>query len=313
MKTKSRILLILLMLWIGAGCQMEKRHSLGSLTRGIESGAKRAGKGASVAAVRQESGLDGLTDEAVEKTRPKARWATHLSKVLPYDKEIAASMDIPEEELPSTLTDQLCWHCINGPARTWFTLYSDPNLGIERALQASTALATLVDREDFMESVIKVYGEAPIEVYIGKADQMMYDGVPIEDYTKKADHEDYIRLFEDMAENPDIVLPQLSLALYTCDQLLMYPPVFEKTKGHEKELLSHLCDRYRRMVKTNEAMEKMGRQGPYSVAFNTTKQLAMRLMVRLDPRSYRALQSSLKIEDEPLFFSTVVELVRTLP
>lgn len=212
----------------------------------------------------------GMTDEQVE----------HLNKVLPYDREIFAKSDIPEEQLSTTPTDKLWWHfSVSTPMYIHFGLYDNPNKGITRATRGSRTLSTLISREDMIEAIVKAYSEVPIEP-------------------------------EKMRDYGIESAGKISMALHASDQLLMYPPVFEKTKGHERELLSHLCQRYRRMTRVNQRYEKMGmgEYHAYSAVFNTTKTLALRFLERLDPQAYDNWKEG-KIEDEPLLFNTIEEVL----
>lgn len=209
------------------------------------------------------------------KAEIKADWIRHLNRIVPRDKERFARFDIPEEQLSTTPTDMLCWHFVSSRMTGPMLLYDNPNIGILRCILASRTLSTLISREDMIEGMIKMYSEVPIEE------------------PEKKHH-----------QRPK----RISWALKAADELMMFPPIFEKTKGHEKELLFHLCQRYRRMVRVNERYESMGKKPPYVLVFHTTRLLTLRLVQNLDPQVYDGWKDS-SIGDELLLSKTIEQIL----
>lgn len=148
----------------------------------------------------------------------------------------------------------------------------DHNIGIFRSLRASNTLATLYNREDIIPAIIKFYKETSIE-----PDKMQ-----------------------------DLRHSKVSLALKTVDEFVMYPPVFDKVAGFEEQLLRHLCDRYRRLEKVNSLNPD---EPVYGVVYNTTKQLALRLVERVRPSLYKSLVSNRIIKSEPQFYAQIEDML----
>ncbi len=212
--------------------------------------------------------LTPLDEVILNRTALQFEEMEQLNAVLPYDREIAARYDLPEKELATTPTQVLCQHFMRSPMRVWFHMYDNSYLGVARALRASATLSTLFQREDLIPAMVKMYEDTPLE-----------------------------------PENMKKLKPALvSMSLLAADEFLLYPPVFDQVAGHEKEILRHLCDRYRRMTVVNASRPQD--RPVYSAVFNTTFELARRLMEQLDPGLSVALRSE---KDETRFFARIEE------
>lgn len=66
-----------------------------------------------------------------------------------------------------------------------------------------------------------------------------------------------------------------------CDDLLGFPSIFQKTKGHERALLQALCQRYRAMVEANSLFEEENK--PFGAIFNSTRTNIVALARVIDP------------------------------
>lgn len=218
------------------------------------------------------SDLSHIDEDVIGTVELQAELIRQLNEVLPYDREIAAKYDIPEKDMETTQSDVLCRHFAYSPMRVWFGLYDDRNIGIYKSLRASNTLATLYNREDIIPAIVKFYKETPIE-----PDKMQ-----------------------------DLRPSKVSLALKTVDEFVMYPPVFDKVAGFEEQLLRHLCDRYRRL----EKVKSLNPDEPvYGVVYNTTKQLALRLVERVRPSLYKSLVSNRTIKSEPQFYAQIEDML----
>jgi hypothetical protein len=215
----------------------------------------------------------GGTDTAAER---KTEWQAHLDGVLGYDREIAAKFDLPPDKLKTASTEELASYFFAGPMPGgWFLLYDDPNKGIERALRASATLLEVTNREDLVEGIAAMCAHTDIE--------------------------SVLRL-EEAGERG-----RVSMSLFWADQFLIYPPVFARTKGKEKELLPLLCDRYRRMSAVNRAKPE---NPPYGAVFSTTKQLAMSLIRSLGEQG-KVNWRKFDIRDEEAFYTAIEQFLRS--
>jgi len=194
-----------------------------------------------------------LEEDILKIISLQAEQIEHLNNVLPYDREIAAKFDIPEKDLATTQSDVLLKHFSRGPMRVWFGMYdNDPNMGITRALRASKTLAALFGRRDIIPAIIKVYQETHLE-----PDKMQ-----------------------------DIDPGTTSMSLMIIDEFLMYPPVFEKVAGYEKQILLLLCERYRKMEMVNSSNPDTP---VYSAIYISTKNLTLLLLKRVAPSLHNSL------------------------
>ena len=193
-----------------------------------------------------------------------------LNEVLPYDKEIAARTDIPAEKIPDTPTNVLLGHFITKGYTAVFGLYDNPDIGIFRAMRSSRTLAAFISRPDMMDGFVKVYREMELDP----------------DKNKDVRHRGAV-----------------SIALVSADELLMFPIVFNRSRGYEKQLLDALCKRYRKMKEINRAYrEKYGEeQEPFGGSFATTTELAFRLLERVDKKTYDRLKASGAIDEDYAF------------
>lgn len=197
--------------------------------------------------------LSHLEDDILQMISLKADQIRQLNKVLPHDRKMAAKFDIPEKDLATTPSDVLCKHFFAvSPLRIWFGMYDDRNMGITRAIRGSSTLGTLFGREDIIPAIIKVYQETPLEP------EKMQDLDP----------------------------GTTSMSLMTIDEFLIYPPVFEKVAGYEKQILSVLCDRYRRMERVNSSRAD---DPLYGAIYSSTKHLILLLLERVRPSLHNSL------------------------
>lgn len=198
--------------------------------------------------------LSHLEDDILQEVELKTEQIRQLNKTLHHDRKLAAKFDIPDEDLATTPSDVLCKHFFAvTPMRVWFGMYDDRNMGITRAIRGSKTLGTLFGRKDVIPGIVKVYKETPLE-----PEKMQ-----------------------------DMDAGTTSMALMTIDEFMIYPPVFERSVGYEKEILSILCDRYKRMEKVNAS--RPPNDPIYSATYNSTKTLALLLVERVKPGLHNSL------------------------
>lgn len=211
--------------------------------------------------------LSQLEDDILQMVSLQAEDITHLNNVLPHDLRSSAKFDIPEKDLATTPSDVLCKHFFAvSPLRITFGLYDGSNpriMGITRAIRSSSTLGTLFYREDIIPGIIKFYQETPLEP------EKMQDLEP----------------------------GTTSMSLMATDEFLMYPPVFERSAGYEKQILSILCDRYRRMEKVNSS--RPDDDPLYGGIYNSTKNLALLLLEHVRPSLHNSLAH--ETEESKLF------------
>jgi hypothetical protein len=180
----------------------------------------------------------------MDKELLKVDQMLQLESVLPYDKELAVKHDLPDDKLKTVPSSVLCRHFFRSPLRVWFGLYDERNMGITRALRGSKTLAELYSRADMLDGMLEFYRASNDEIPSNQKDA-----------------------------------GEISMSLLVCDELLMYPPVFSKAKGREKEILNLLCRRYQLMTEANRLA---GKNAPYGASFESTKQLALGLIKQID-------------------------------
>jgi hypothetical protein len=170
-----------------------------------------------------------------------------LDGVLDYDKELANRWDAPAERIPRMSTADLLKYFAASPLRVPLMLYDDPNLGIARAIRVSTTLTEAVNRKDLIEGWMEMNRE----------------------------------LMRDFEKRNSQSNGETSSSLLSADQLLLYPPVFKKTRGREKELLRFVSRRYRWMQEVNKSKGKGA--SVFSASLGSAAQLAVKLAQALEP------------------------------
>lgn len=200
------------------------------------------------------AGRRGETPVPPDKTLTPAQRAgeveAHLDAVAEIDQgKTAPRFDMTAEEIEKASSVELVMHFTASPLRVWFGLYDDRNLGVRRAIRGSRTLQAFVQRPDMIEAIVE---------------------------------SNRIRMAEIREARPGSEITEgLSMHLMCCDELLLYPEVFEKTRGHEKDLLQVMCERYRAMVEANARFPK--ETEPFGASFTTITQVVLQLAQRIDP------------------------------
>lgn len=190
-----------------------------------------------------------VTDKRLPPADREQEIQRQLDGVKKYDKEISDRLDLPADEIEKASSFKLLDHFVNSSMRSWLGLYNDTNVGVRRAIQGSTTLNALIQRPDIMDAFVEWNRHCVEEVNKLQSDSQ--DG------------------------------GQLSNSIMACDDLLGFPSIFQKTKGHERALLQAVCRRYRAMVEANSLFDDDNK--PFGAVFNGTRTNIVALAKVIDP------------------------------
>jgi hypothetical protein len=196
----------------------------------------------------QSKPVDPVTQATGLKGADLRDFKRNMKEVGPYDRESAARIDITPAQARSASTPELVLDFIRSSEWVVMTLYEDPNIGLYRASLSSPSLAELLKRKDYAEGLIKAYATFDV----------------------------------DPRRNPNWNRDNGVLALGIMEGLITYKPMFPKFKGHEKQLLTALCDRYWAIKRANMSYPKKERpytdnQFPIDLAYALQKQMGFKL------------------------------------
>jgi len=189
------------------------------------------------------------TDKRLSAAERAAALEEQLENVLPYDEEIAAKWDLPADEIAKAPSVKLLTHFSASPMRVWLGLYEQPDIGARRAIRGSKSLAALVKRDDMMQAFV--------------------------DWNKQ-----YIEQINNL-QSDSTNGGELSSQIVACDDLLRSGEILQKSKGHERELLKVLCERYRVMTETNLLFDTDNK--PFGASFNSLVHLIKSMADVIDP------------------------------
>jgi hypothetical protein len=208
--------------------------------------------------------LEEIIAESAEALTKRAEREAHLQGVKRSDAERYARMDLSPAEIENASSEELCrFFCLTFASE--LTLYDDLTLGAERMANSSPSLKALIARPDTVEGILR--------------------------YGKSVDWES-VETLEDRFERGSVTF----IPLYI-DGLLMYEPIFARTKGRETEVLTMLVDRYQRIVAIEKRAAAAGREPAYSaVSVGSGAKLALLIWHRLDPQSARAETDAGRLE-----------------
>lgn len=202
-----------------------------------------------------------------------------LDEILPYDRENFARFDLPREDLDRATSAQLSRHFADSPMYAVFGLYDNVNVGIYRVAQASATIQELLARDDMVDGIVEYYQEANQEIMSRQSESLPRHDRP------------------------------LSNGLMALDELLMYPDIFERTRGHERRILKVLKERYEAMTAANARHIQLTGEELYSVSLGTTKALSVKLLERIDPGGYELWKTGVPIAEEGDFFRYLSEQI----
>jgi hypothetical protein len=219
---------------------------------------------------------DVLAKSVVNEVTDQVERMSHYAEVLPHDQKIFAKFDLPQEELARATSAELCEHFVRSPMTTTFGLYSDPNIGIERAIRASTTLAALVERGDAIEGIVGYYNKTNQEI-----PGLLPNGQPSAD-----------------------AIP-VALSLWHADELLLFPEIFARTAGHEKPILDSMRKRFAAVAAANAIYRYPTGEGLFDLSIGTAKRISLLLLERTDPEGAERWKAGVRPEDEAAFLEYI--------
>ena len=174
----------------------------------------------------------GQKDEAAQVSgltgKELVGFKANMDEVRVYDKKLFDSKDVSAEEARRMTTKDLITQTSRLGLILLLVLYpDDPKIGMYRASRCSNSMAELLGRKDFTPAFLQAYSS--------------FDPNP--------------------KTHPNF---EAEGGLFATGWMLVlqdYPPLQSQSAGHEKEILSALCKKYREMQKVNASYPKG--QDPY--------------------------------------------------
>ena len=191
----------------------------------------------------------GPQDEAAQVSgltgKELAAFKANMDEVRVTDKQLPGSeKDVSAEQAKRMTTKELIAQTGRQKLIVLSMLHENPNIGLYRASRCSNSVAELLGRKDLTAAFLQAYSS--------------FDPDP-----KAHPH------FED--EGGVFALGWMLL-------LADYPPLQSRSAGHEKEVLSALCRKYREMQKANASYpEGQSPYGPGCFALDTAQRLARKV------------------------------------
>ena len=185
-----------------------------------------------LSAIGFAAGASGQKDEAAQVSgltgKELVDFKTNMDEVRVYDKQIFGSKDVSAEEAKRITTKELITQTSRLNLILLTMLYpDDPKIGMYRASRCSNSMAELLGRKDFTAAFLQAYSS--------------FDPNP--------------------KTHPHFEAEGGLFATGWMLSLQAYPPLQSQSVGHEKEILSALCKKYREMQKVNASYPKG--QDPY--------------------------------------------------
>ncbi|MBN1358986.1 MAG: hypothetical protein JW993_00260 [Sedimentisphaerales bacterium] len=200
------------------------------------------------------------------------------------DRELTQRHDLPEEALAETSTDKLFRHYMDNNYSAMILIYSDPSgmaLGVQRLLNASSTMHELYLRPDLAEGILKALREYDL------SPQSISDEEMTERLAVVRDQPEWDQ-FLAPDRIGDMKIVDISMRIEGADTLLLSPQFFPKLKGHEKDFLAVLLERYDSVM---ELRKKHG-EDTYGMALSAAPALCLRLSQGLDRGLYDRLRAA---------------------
>jgi hypothetical protein len=173
-----------------------------------------------------------------------------LDSLKATDKEINHRFDLPDDILSQTSTDKLFSHYTTSPMKGMIMIYAGENewIGVQRLLNSSSTLYEFYMREDLAEGVLKMYREYDF------SPQSMSDNDIRESLLQGEHNLNNPTLIKSLEPNNiiNMKIAYICINIYFADKTLLSPQFFPKLKGHEKEFLQVMIDRYDIISKLEE-------------------------------------------------------------
>jgi hypothetical protein len=221
-----------------------------------------------------------IIEREFKETAAKMGWddrmVSYIAGLAENDKKLTSKFDMPADALRTAATDKILLHIIESPMTVMASIYNSPEVGLQRLINGSITMREFYTRGDLMAGTLKMYAE--YEFSPAKTDN---------EGTKNELGESVDSLPIDTG-NMKIV--SICMPVYRCDQMMMCEQLFRKTKGHEKEFLKVLADRY---DKVSELESLYGNDtDPFGSATASIWPMSVRLAENIDEELCEKLKST---------------------
>ena len=205
-----------------------------------------------------------------------------LARQKELDRELLERQDLPEEVLAETPTDKLFRHYLDHSYRVMMSIASTPSayaVGVQRLLNSSSTIHELHMRPDMAEGILRAYRDYDL------SPESMSDEEMVEIFAVRDEPPMEQLLTPDRIEK--LKIAHLSMTLSGGDTLLLSPQFFPKLKGHEKEFLAMLLERYDKIT----GLPVEDAEDAYGAAMGSMHQFCFRLAKGLDSELYGKLSA----------------------
>ena len=223
--------------------------------------------------------LDGLVEREISVLANKMKWdmnlINHIESMKEPDKKINKKWELPVDVLGKTSTDKLFLHVIRSPMVAVLMLYSKDEIGLQRLLNASSTMHEFYMREDLAEGVLQMYRE-----YVFSPEAIS-DETIISRYSDNKRSENPLyrqRLTPDNITNTKIV--NRCMSIMKADKMMLCPQLFPKTKGHERDFLKIMVDRYEKIAELKKIYDN--EEDPFGTAIACISPFCIRLAENID-------------------------------
>ena len=218
----------------------------------------------------------------VNKIKKKRRLKKHIKSMEKADRECNERWDLPEDVLAETPTDKLFLHFIRSPMVATLTLYSKAEIGVQRQLNASSTLHEFYTRKDLAEGALKMYREYDLSPEV-----MSYESTTELFSVDTLIHE-YPVYMQSIDENMiNAKIAEICLNIYFADRIMLSPQFVPKLKGHEREYLSVMLDRYAQVFELSEKYD----EDRFGAALACVPRFCRSLAKNIDEELYTKLQA----------------------
>jgi hypothetical protein len=225
---------------------------------------------------------------ALYTAEQKIAFKKNIESLIEYDKKHYIQWDLPEDVLSKTSTDKLFLHFIKSPMIGMIATAEDLEIAVQRLLISSNTLREFYTREDMAEGAMQMYREYDI------SPQSISDEYIIEEYTSNEANRKSSFLQEGL--RPENILKTkiayITMRIMYADGILLSPQFFSKLKGHKREFLTVLYERYEKISKLREVYGE-----DFAPALRSLPDFFLMMSKNLDEEFYTRL-SSIKLNSD---------------
>jgi hypothetical protein len=218
-----------------------------------------------------------------EKVMEKAKYrvdandlelAENLDIFLNYDKELNKKWDLPQDVAGETPSDKLFLHYATSPMVA-LLMITDAENGVVRLLRSSITLHEFYRRSDLAEGAMKMYREYDF------SPQSISDESILERFSRKSPVPNDIVNYK---------IARICMCIYYADMTLLTQKFFTQLKGHEREFLKVMLDRYEIISRMEQLYGTPG-EGRFGAAMSGVPTFCLRFAENLDKELYNKLQA----------------------